>query len=336
MSVVAIASELAAGALESFVAQPKFAFLGEDCSRLIAHKLLTTLAACHERGVFHRDIKPEVSTFAQPDCLEYRKYLMLQNILVDGSTFDIKLSDFGLAHMSDTSSASHMLCTQPCGTRGFKAPEVTALGEAVKEARNSPSAREALRTASFSALAYDASKVDAWSATVAIFVLAAGHAPLGRAAPGDWFFDVISCAARCHDSLPAVPVWDKFWAAHQQWGAYSPAFKSFIQAGMCVDPAQRATIQQLLQHPWLEGISGSANRRVLTAELARRAQAMGYSPAQPMQFKAFPQQVNVANDNVTPLPPSSQSWSSEDGDVVLSAGGCPCAGVARASGGALR
>ncbi len=60
LQVVAIASELAAGALEAFVSQPKLSFLGEDCSKLVARKLLETLQACHERGVFHRDVKPEV------------------------------------------------------------------------------------------------------------------------------------------------------------------------------------------------------------------------------------------------------------------------------------
>ncbi len=60
LNVVAIASELAAGALEAFVSQPKLSFLGEDCSKLVARKLLETLQACHARGVFHRDVKPEV------------------------------------------------------------------------------------------------------------------------------------------------------------------------------------------------------------------------------------------------------------------------------------
>ncbi len=209
--------------------------------------------------------------------------MLSQNILVDATTFDVKLSDFGLAHMADVSLPGHGLSTQACGTRGFKAPEVTALGDTLKNAQIDATARDALRKSSFSELAYDAAAVDAWSATVAIFVLTTGHAPLGRAAPGDWFFDVISCASRCHSSLPPQPVWSKFWAAHQQWGSYSTAFQSFIQAGMNVDPAQRASIQQLLQHPWLEGTASSSAHRVLTAELARRAMALGFMPAPPMQ-----------------------------------------------------
>ena len=282
LDVVAIASELAAGALEAFVSQPKLSFLGEDCSRLVARKLLETLRECHERGVFHRDVKPEVRQLVLLFSFTLTVKTCLQNMLVDATSFHVKLGDFGLAHMADVNVQGHSLSTQACGTRGFKAPEVNALGDALKQAQTDTTARDALRKSSFSQLAYDAASVDAWSATVSIFVLTTGHAPLGRAAPGDWFFDSISCASRCHRSLPPQPMWSKFWAAHEQWGSYSPAFQSFVQAGMHADPTQRASIAQLLQHPWLEGTDSAPAQRVLTAELARRAYALGFTPAPPV------------------------------------------------------
>lgn len=57
-AVVAIASTLAAGALSGFFSAA--GFLGEDCGRLVAARLLNALATCHSRGVYHRDIKPDV------------------------------------------------------------------------------------------------------------------------------------------------------------------------------------------------------------------------------------------------------------------------------------
>mgnify|MGYP005992814629 CR=1 FL=1 len=74
LSVVAIASELAAGALEAFVSQPRLSFLGEDCSKLVARNLLQTLHSCHARGVFHRDVKPEVCTQQRLDALTLESY----------------------------------------------------------------------------------------------------------------------------------------------------------------------------------------------------------------------------------------------------------------------
>ena len=218
----------------------------------------------------------------------------------------------------------HRLSTQACGTRGFKAPEVTALGDALKQAQTSTTARDALRKSSFSQLAYDAAAVDAWSATVSIFVLTTGHAPLGRAAPGDWFFDSISCASRCHRSLPPQPVWSKFWAAHEQWGSYSASFQSFIQAGMHADPAQRASVEELLAHPWLEGTGAPHAQRVLTAELARRAYALGFVPAPPVAptLLSAPASAPVSpmaasHPDVVSLCGPGSAFDSEDDDVLL-------------------
>ncbi|URE13009.1 CBL-interacting serine threonine-protein kinase 11 [Musa troglodytarum] len=81
--------------------------LSEGLCRRIFRQLLSAVAYCHSRGVFHRDLKPD-------------------NLLLD-DTGNLIVSDFGLSALGRSSSeggnGDHLLSSQ-CGTRGFKAPEI--------------------------------------------------------------------------------------------------------------------------------------------------------------------------------------------------------------------
>jgi tetratricopeptide (TPR) repeat protein len=65
--------------------------------------LLDALAHAHARGVIHRDLKPS-------------------NVLLAGPTHELKLSDFGLAHVLDRASVAGM-DDMVCGTPAYMAPE---------------------------------------------------------------------------------------------------------------------------------------------------------------------------------------------------------------------
>lgn len=190
-------------------------------------------------------------------------------MLVEAGSFDVALTDFGLAELlpPGTAPPGARVCLKPCGTNSYKAPEVWALSGAISAARAAAQAGTP-PPVDYRDFAYDPEKYDVWAAVLTVFALVGGHPAVGRAQPGDWFFDVISNASRCHATLPAGPCWTKFWQAHEQWGAYSKDFKSFVQAGLAVDPASRASVAQLLEHPW---VAGAPSRSVLRAELARRA-----------------------------------------------------------------
>jgi len=60
------------------VVRDKSLRVGPDAVKSYTHMLLTALAHVHERGLVHRDVKPD-------------------NLLVEGPTGMLKLADFGLA-----------------------------------------------------------------------------------------------------------------------------------------------------------------------------------------------------------------------------------------------
>ncbi|CAL9071709.1 unnamed protein product [Musa textilis] len=75
----------------------------EDAARRYFQQLVSAVAFCHARGVFHRDLKSE-------------------NLLVDDNG-DLKVSDFGLSAVSDQMRDDGLFHTL-CGTPAYVAPEV--------------------------------------------------------------------------------------------------------------------------------------------------------------------------------------------------------------------
>ncbi|XP_065852786.1 CBL-interacting serine/threonine-protein kinase 14-like [Euphorbia lathyris] len=77
----------------------------ENLSRRYFQQLITAVRYCHERGVFHRDLK-------------------LENLLLDDN-WDLKVTDFGLSAVKDQVRPDGMLHTL-CGTPAYVAPEILA------------------------------------------------------------------------------------------------------------------------------------------------------------------------------------------------------------------
>ena len=79
--------------------------------KTLMKNLLNALAHMHEKGVMHRDIKPD-------------------NILLESAKndYDIRIADFGLATIINDSEILY----KRCGTPGFIAPEVISYKESGK------------------------------------------------------------------------------------------------------------------------------------------------------------------------------------------------------------
>jgi serine/threonine protein kinase len=218
----------------------------EKLARSYFHQLLSALKACHSLGVAHRDVK-------------------LENIVLDGETFALRLCDFGLcgggiqaespssppssptavAGVVDlcsidssttttekSSSTTQLLCSTECGTVRYQAPEV--LGNKSRRGGSQW---------------YDGAKADLWSAGVVLFIMVVGYPPLERADSSDWYFNAL-----------AKKRYDRFWQAHNRTlpahgSKPSEPFMDLVNQLLCVDSAQRlASVEDFLAHPWMSGV----------------------------------------------------------------------------------
>ncbi len=109
--------------------------LEENVARRYFQQLVDGIEYCHRRGVCHRDLKPE-------------------NLLIDETTGELKITDFGLSAMKGASTTEELLHTQ-CGSPNYCAPEIIARHKQ----------------------GYNGAKVDAWSCGIILFALLAGFLP---------------------------------------------------------------------------------------------------------------------------------------------------------------
>lgn len=109
--------------------------LEENVARRYFQQLVDGIEYCHRRGVCHRDLKPE-------------------NLLIDETTGELKITDFGLSAMKGASTTEELLHTQ-CGSPNYCAPEIIARHRQ----------------------GYNGAKVDAWSCGIILFALLAGFLP---------------------------------------------------------------------------------------------------------------------------------------------------------------
>lgn len=107
----------------------------ENTARHYFQQLVDGIEYCHRRGVCHRDLKPE-------------------NLLIDETTGELKITDFGLSAMKGASTTEELLHTQ-CGSPNYCAPEIIARHKQ----------------------GYNGAKVDAWSCGIILFALLAGYLP---------------------------------------------------------------------------------------------------------------------------------------------------------------
>jgi serine/threonine protein kinase len=213
----------------------KLTYFSENLSRHVILQVAHGIRYLHEeRGVVHRDIKPENLLFNRIEIIPSKN--PIQRPYDDnkedegefipgvggGGIGRVKIADFGLSKVVWNEQTM-----TPCGTVGYTAPEI------VKDERYSKS-------------------VDMWALGCVLYTLLCGFPP---------FYDesinvLTEKVARGYYTFLS-PWWDDISAEGKVnspffWFIPAERFiaKDLITHLLCVDPAQRYTIDEFLAHPW--------------------------------------------------------------------------------------
>jgi len=193
--------------------------MADDAVRAIFRQLVAGALHLHALGLSHGDIKPE-------------------NIgLIQGHVLQVKLLDFGHAHQRGLNHGS--------GTTGFSAPELLSWRAARTD--HLPSA----------VLQYDDEKADVWALgwTIAMLKLAAQVPKQASFLPGTRQYHVLRDAQLAGDNgflalQNAQP--GLGYHHHPNWShVLHPQLADLLNRMLHHDPAQRLTLQQVANHPWL-------------------------------------------------------------------------------------
>ncbi|MEW5307351.1 MAG: hypothetical protein WDW36_009755 [Sanguina aurantia] len=185
------------------------------CGNLFDH-LVSRGGKLRERDAAANVIRPLLTALAFLHAQQFiHRDVKLENIIMDAHGA-IKLADFGLAIDQKYEQANTRL-----GTFGYFAPEVL----------DCPLKKGPFDSKDASLRGYD-SKVDVWSAGVVAFEVLTGRAPFS--------------ASSATKIIEAIRTRVLELPTH-----LSAEAQDFIVSALTRDPAQRASAEQLLQHPWL-------------------------------------------------------------------------------------
>jgi len=176
----------------------------ESNAKKLFKELVSAVHYLHCLRIAHRDLKPE-------------------NILLDKKQ-KIKLSDFGLARVTDHNS----LMTTQCGTPQYLAPEIINLGSENKDAYTTA--------------------IDMWSLGCVLYLILTNKQPFD----GDDSVQLFTNISHAKYSFPTDP-----------GCILSPDAKNLINRLLDVNPNTRITAEEVLKHPWLNNNSPPSLSSVL-------------------------------------------------------------------------
>lgn len=162
-----------------------------------------------------------------------------ENLLLD-KDFTLKITDLGFAAPVRGRDGSGLLQTQ-LGTASYMAPEIH-MGKA-----------------------YEGPCVDVFASAIILFVVLTQRPPFTSANPQDPHYRLIA-ASRA----------EIFWQAHSEaengTDIYSAEFKDLFEKMMSLNPSNRPTVAQILEHPWLAGPVPTTAE--IVADFTRRKEAV--------------------------------------------------------------
>jgi serine/threonine protein kinase len=177
--------------------------LNEKNCKIISYKILKALQALHEIGILHRDIK-------------------LQNILLDGERYDIKIGDFGFSSFIKEENESNFK-NEIVGTDEYMPPEV------------------------YLKLNYSGVKSDIYSTGILLFNLLKCLTPF----PIDKKTKKIKFYSFFYHKKE-----EQYWEMLEREDLkFSPEFKDLFEKMVSFNPRKRPTIEEILNHDWMKEIT---------------------------------------------------------------------------------
>ncbi|XP_077995972.1 MAP kinase-activated protein kinase 5-like [Glandiceps talaboti] len=184
----------------------------EKQAAVYAKQIALAVQRCHTLNIAHRDLKPE-------------------NLLLKDNSEDspVKLTDFGFAKVDD----GHL--TTPQYTPYYVSPQVL---EAQRHQRREQ--RGIIPTTS-TQYTYDKS-CDMWSLGVIIYIMLCGYPP---------FYSETPSKTITKDMKRRIMAGD-YEFPPSEWSIVSRQAKDVVKRLMCVEAQERMTVDELLEHPWLQ------------------------------------------------------------------------------------
>ncbi|KAK9385661.1 kinase-like domain-containing protein [Lipomyces mesembrius] len=203
-NVYLVMEYVAGGDLMDYIT--KYGPMDDNMAKIVVKQVLQAVVYVHSAGISHRDIKPDnILLVSEGDC--------------DGDSIQIKVSDFGLAKISESGTFLKTFC----GTLAYLAPEVM-------QARDS-SRGHAERTST-----YYSNKVDMWSIGCMVYVLLTGYLPFNGSTQEQLCNQIIA------GEYSQQPLDD---------AKVSADANAFIRALLEVNPKKRLTAKAALLLRWL-------------------------------------------------------------------------------------
>merc|ERR1712106_345023 len=227
--------------------QRRIFFTEWEASRIIC-QLTEAIKHLHDKGIAHRDIKPD-------------------NILCvnSNSPYPVKLCDFDLCSQPvslDSSNTPQLL--SPVGSLEYMAPEVV-------DTFIYDDCDDDLEDGNI--LSYN-KKCDLWSLGVIMYILLCGYAPFAGRCGSDCGWDRGESCQDCQESLFRNIKEQEVIFPPQHWSSISEDAKDIIHQLLTKDSSKRLDANQLLNHPWIL-CEGNSNRLDTPRNLRKQTSIQG-------------------------------------------------------------
>lgn len=241
---------------DRIVEQKKFS---EPQARGYFLQMLNAIKYLHDKGIVHRDLKPE-------------------NILLKSRDSDIiKLSDFGLSRVLDSSSSLKTMC----GTPQYVAPEVLTNG-------GGPDSKGYGKAC------------DLWSLGVILYILLVGYPPFYEDHRDHTLYEQIMGA--------------EFDFPNHKWANVSMEAKDLVIKLLNADVTKRISVDAALAHPWMTQKHLHPLYKDRLTILINAKNAGRLNSIHPVDFKGphYEDSPSKPTPTTNTPPPTSENGSSKD------------------------